>query len=208
MHSNFFQPQYSGMKILLVIMYEFITMRQLIYLIPLLIPGLLLNSCSQIPKGAHAVKPFNKEKYLGTWYEIARLDYSFERNLTNVTATYSLRSDGKIKVDNRGYDIKKKKWKESVGKAKFAGDPTEAALKVSFFGPFYAGYNLIAIDETYSHALVAGKNLQYLWILSRETTIPEKTKEHYLKIASDIGFDTAKLIWVEHDRSRMARTVH
>ncbi|ASU36551.1 lipocalin family protein [Mucilaginibacter xinganensis] len=158
------------------------------------------TSCVSIPKGAKAVRPFNKDKYLGKWYEIARLDFKFEKNLDNVTATYSLRDDGLIKVDNRGYDYVKNKWKQSVGKANLAGDLKEGRLKVSFFGPFYAGYNVIAIDKRYQYALVAGNNLDYLWILSREKTIPEEVKKDYLEKATGLGYDTSKLVWGNQDR--------
>jgi len=159
---------------------------------------LTINSCSTIPKGAVAVSPFDKGKYLGKWYEIARMDFRFERNLNNTTANYSLNPDGSIKVDNRGYNFKTNEWKQAIGKAKFAGNENVAKLKVSFFGPFYAGYNVIALDKDYKYALVAGKNLKYLWILSRETTIPESVKQNYLKIADGLGYRTSSLIWVEH----------
>jgi len=162
--------------------------------------GSCTKSRQTIPKGAIAVRPFNKEKYLGKWYEIARFDYRFEENLNNVTATYSLNDDGTIRVDNRGYDVEKNKWKESIGKAKPGGDPDEAKLKVSFFGPFYAPYNVIAIDDDYKYALVAGKNLDYLWLLSREKTMPENIKVDYIKKAQQLGYKTEKLVWVEHDR--------
>jgi apolipoprotein D and lipocalin family protein len=155
------------------------------------------NSCISIPKGAIPVQYFDKEKYLGKWYEIARMDYRFERNLNHVTATYSLKNDGTIKVDNKGYNYKTNKWEESIGKAKPAGKPEEGKLKVSFFGPFYAAYNVIAIEKDYKYALIVGKNLNYIWILSRETTLPEDVKQNYLKIAKDIGYDTQKLIWVD-----------
>jgi apolipoprotein D and lipocalin family protein len=160
----------------------------------------LFNSFQTLPKGATPVKPFDKEKYLGKWFEIARLDYKWEKDLSNVTATYSLRDDGTIKVDNRGYHYKKTKWKNSVGKAKPAGAPDEGKLKVSFFGPFYAPYNVIAIDDNYKYALVAGKNLKYLWILSREKTIPDPVKDNYIKLAKSIGYDTNALVWVKHDK--------
>ncbi len=101
---------------------------------------------------------------------------------------------------NRGYAYAKDEWNEAVGKAKFVGDDNVAKLKVSFFGPFYSGYNVIALDEEYRYALVAGKNLKYLWILSRDTTIPDDVKENYLRIAEEIGYNTSELIWVEHDR--------
>ncbi len=158
-------------------------------------------SCNTIPKGAEAVKPFDKAKYLGKWYEIARLDFKFEEGLNNTTANYSLNDNGTIKVVNRGYDYEEEEWTESTGKAKFVGDDNVAKLKVSFFGPFYAGYNVIAIDDNYKYALVAGKNLDYLWILSRETTIPENVKNEYLKKAQEIGYNTADLIWVEHNKA-------
>lgn len=157
-------------------------------------------SCASIPKGARAVQPFNKNKYLGKWYEIARFDYVFERNMNNVTAEYSLRDDGLIKVDNKGYNYKKNKWKESIGKAKFAGSDNVARLKVSFFGPFYAPYNVIAIDDDYRYALVAGGNLKYLWILSRDKTIPDRVKKNYLAQAQKLGYDIQSLIWVQHNK--------
>jgi apolipoprotein D and lipocalin family protein len=156
-------------------------------------------SCTSIPKGAVAVKPFDIDKYLGKWYEIARMDFRFERNLNNTTANYSRNKNGTIKVDNRGYHYVEKEWKQAIGKAKPAGQPGEARLKVSFFGPFYSGYNVIALDSEYKYALIAGENLKYLWILSRETTVPESIKNSYLKIAQDLGYDISALIWVEHD---------
>jgi apolipoprotein D and lipocalin family protein len=169
-------------------------------LIGMMMTGLF--SCASIPEGAVAVKPFDKEKYLGTWYEIARLDFKFERGLNNTTATYSLNPNGTIKVDNRGYNAKTGEWKQAIGKAKFTGDTTTAMLKVSFFGPFYGGYNVISLDAEYKYALIAGESLKYLWILSRETTIPDSIREEYLKIAEAIGYQTADLIWVTHDRKQ------
>jgi len=160
---------------------------------------IMLNICASIPKGATPVKPFDKGKYLGKWYEIARLDFRFEKNLNNTTAEYSLNDNGTIKVVNRGYNYVEKKWTEAVGKAKFAGDTNVGMLKVSFFGPFYAGYNVIALDKDYKYALVAGDNLKYLWILAREKVIPEDVKKNYLGIAEKIGFDISALVWVEHD---------
>lgn len=159
-------------------------------------------SCASIPKGAVAVKPFYKERYLGKWYEIARKDFIHEKDLNNVTAEYSLNENGTIKVDNQGYNTKTEEWKQAIGKAKFVKDENIAMLKVSFFGPFYAVYNVIAIDDEYKYALVVGKNLKYLWILSRETTIPDEIKGSYLKIAEEIGYDTTDMIWVEHNKQR------
>jgi apolipoprotein D and lipocalin family protein len=157
------------------------------------------SSCVSIPKGAKAVSPFDKEKYLGKWYEIARMDFKFEKNLDNVTATYTLRDNGLINVDNKGYNYQTKEWKQSIGKAKSTGDENTGRLKVSFFGPFYAGYNVIAIDENYQYALVAGNNLDYLWILSRQKTIPNEVRINYLKKASALGYDVSKLVWDKHN---------
>lgn len=162
---------------------------------------ILLNSCTSIPKNAKPVKGFNVNMYLGNWYEIARFDYRFEKNLDNAAAQYSLYDDGTIKVVNSGYNFVKNEWKSVEGRAKFRGDKNTAALKVSFFGPFYSGYNVIALDTAYKYALVAGKNLDYLWILSRERTIPKHIKQQYLSTAEEIGYDTSRLIWVKHDKN-------
>lgn len=161
---------------------------------------LLLNSCSTIPKGVTAISPFDANKYLGKWYEIARLDFKFEKNMNNTTAEYSLNDDGSIKVVNSGYDYVKKKWKQAIGKAKFVESPDIAMLKVSFFGPFYAGYNVVALDKDYKYALIIGKNTKYMWILARETSIPQSVKQNYVDIANRIGVNTEDLIWVEHNK--------
>jgi len=176
--------------------------RKLIYI---LLMGVIMNglySCATIPNGAVAVKPFDKERYLGKWYEIARIDFKYERDLNNTTAVYSLNDNGTIKVDNQGYNTKKGEWNQAIGKAKFVGEENIAKLKVSFFGPFYSGYNVIAIDDEYRYALIAGKNLKYLWILSRETNIPGEIKDKYLNIAEEIGYNTTDLIWVKHDKQK------
>ncbi|MDB4075196.1 lipocalin family protein [Crocinitomicaceae bacterium] len=161
-----------------------------------------LFSCATIPKNATAVTSFDKEKYLGKWYEFARFDFKFEKNLNNTTAEYSLNENGTIKVDNRGYNTVNKQWQQSIGKAKFVKNDSIAMLKVSFFGPFYGGYNVLAIDADYKYALVAGGSLKYLWILSRETSIPEETKVKYLEIAENIGFETSNLLWIVHDKQK------
>ena len=159
----------------------------------------LLKSCRTIPRNARPVKPFMVQKYLGRWYEIARFDFRFEKGLNNTSAEYSLNDDGTVKVVNRGFDYNTNKCKQSVGKAKFVLSTSEGMLKVSFFGPFYSGYNVIAIDADYKFALVCGKNHDYLWILSREKSIPEKIKNEYLQTAKRSGFDISKLVWVTHN---------
>ena len=166
----------------------------------IIIISFMLFSCKTIPEGITAIQKFDKNKYLGKWYEIARLDFKFERNLNNTTAEYSINQDGTIKVFNKGYNTKTNKWKSATGKAKFVKDEHVAMLKVSFFGPFYSGYNVIAIDKEYKYALIAGKNLKYLWILSRDTTIPDEVKKNYLEIAQRGGYKIGDLIWVKHDK--------
>ena len=160
----------------------------------------LISSCASIPKNASPVQNFDINKYLGNWYEIARFDFRFEKDLDNVMAQYSLNDKMNVNVINSGYNFKKEKWVSAEGVAKFRGDKNTAALKVSFFGPFYSGYNVIALDDNYKYALVAGKDLNYIWILSREKSIPENIKTEYLNIAQEIGYDTSKLIWVKHDK--------
>lgn len=162
---------------------------------------IILNSCASIPKNAKPIANFELNRYLGTWYEIARFDFRFEKNLDNTVAQYSLAENGNVNVLNSGYNYKSNKWKSASGNAKFRGSKSIAALRVSFFGPFYAGYNVLALDDSYQYALVAGKNLNYLWILSRKKNIPDDVKTNYIKIAKEIGYDTSKLIWVRQDKS-------
>ena len=160
--------------------------------------SLALQSCKSMkPAGAVPVQSFDASKYLGTWHEIARFDYKFERGLEQVTANYSLKKNGDIRVENKGYKVAEGKWKSAIGIAKFREGKDVAALKVSFFGPFYAGYNVVAIDPGYHYALVAGESLEYLWLLSREKTMPENVKQDYLQKAKAIGYDVDKLIWVK-----------
>ncbi len=137
--------------------------------VPFISVFLLIAGCTGVPKGLTPVTGFDQEKYLGTWYEIARLDHSFERNMTHVSANYSMGQKGGIRVVNRGFDTKKNVWKSVEGRAKFVSDPDIGSLKVSFFGPFYGGYHVIALDqENYRYAMVAGPDRSYLWILARD----------------------------------------
>ena len=161
---------------------------------------ILFNSCASIPQKAKPVENFEVNRYLGTWYEVARFDFRFEKDLDNTSANYTLDKKGNVIVLNSGYNFVKKKWSKADGLAKFRGDKNIAALKVSFFGPFYSGYNVIALDENYQYALIAGKSLDYLWILSRTKELPDEIKTEYLKIAEDIGYDTSRLIWIKHDK--------
>lgn len=159
--------------------------------------ALLSVACAPTPpQGVTPVNNFDSERYLGRWYEIARLDHRFERGLEQVTASYSKRDDGGLKVVNRGYNVKKQRWQESEGKAYFTGPTDRAALKVSFFGPFYGGYNVIALDKNYQHALICGPNRDYLWILSRTPQLDDGVKAELVAKARGAGFEVDKLIWV------------
>ena len=162
--------------------------------------AVLVVSCVGIPDGVKPVAPFQVERYLGKWHEIARLDHSFERGLTHVTAEYSVREDGGVRVLNRGYLVKESKWKEAEGKAYFVNHPNQGFLKVSFFGPFYGSYVILELDQqNYSYALVCGPDKSYLWILARNPRLDEEIKKRLIAKAAASGFDTNKLIYVQHD---------
>lgn len=166
----------------------------------LLLLSLTLISCMGMPEGVVPVKDFDETKYLGKWHEIARLDHSFEQGLSKVTAEYELRSDGSIKVINRGFSVAEDKWKEAEGKAYFVKARDIGHLKVSFFGPFYGSYIVFDLDKkNYQYAFVSGHNISYLWLLSRTPTISKEVKEKFIKKSKALGFDTDNLIFTEHN---------
>ena len=158
--------------------------------------GSLLASCAGAPAGVEPVSGFELQRYLGTWYEIARLDHRFERGLERITATYELREDGGLKVMNSGYAVDGGERREAIGKAYFTAAPDVGQLKVSFFGPFYGGYNIISLDrQDYGWAMVCGPSTSYLWILAREPQLPPEVLERLVATARDLGFDTSQLIF-------------
>lgn len=161
---------------------------------------LLFTGCMGVPDNVKPIDDFNVRRYLGKWYEIARLDHSFERGLTRVTAEYALRDDGGLKVTNRGYSAKENRWKEAVGKAYFVEEPNKGFLKVSFFGPFYGSYIIIDLDkDNYQYSLVCGPDRSYLWILSRTPAMQTEVKKRLISKAAALGFDTSSLIYVTDD---------
>ena len=161
--------------------------------------ALALAGCATAPPpGVSVVTPFDVNRYLGTWLEVARLDHRFERGLSRVSATYRLNDDGSVKVLNRGYNAEKGEWSDAEGRAVFTGDSNTGSLKVSFFGPFYGGYHVIALDPAYRWAMVIGPDPSYLWILSREAQLPPGVRERLLAQAAQAGVDTTELIWVDH----------
>ena len=159
----------------------------------------LLVSCTGLPDNVEPVSQFNTEQYLGTWYEIARLDHSFERNLERVTATYGLNEDGSISVLNKGFNTEKDEWRQAEGVAKPMGSSDIAHLKVSFFGPFYGTYAVFELADDYSHAFVSGYNTDYLWLLAREPDVSAEVRQRFINESQALGFDTSKLIWVSTD---------
>ncbi len=158
---------------------------------------LLLVGCTGIPDGVKPVTGFDKERYLGRWHEIARLDHSFERGLTDITAEYSLRDDGKIRVINSGTRIDSGERDVAEGKAVFVGADNVAHLKVSFFGPFYGSYVVFELGDNYDYAFVAGPTTDYLWLLAREPSVDDAVKQRFVARADALGFDTSDLIWAE-----------
>ena len=160
----------------------------------------VLAGCTGVPDGVETVDGFELDRYLGTWYEIARFDHSFERGLSHVTADYTLRNDGGVKVINRGYSAEKNSWKEAEGKAYFVEESNLGFLKVSFFGPFYGSYIIFELDhEGYQYSLVSGPDKSYLWILGRNPTMKKEIKSALLKKAAEVGFDVSRLIFVNHE---------
>jgi apolipoprotein D and lipocalin family protein len=158
----------------------------------------LLSACVAVPDGIQPVTGFQAERYLGTWYEIARLDHSFEHGMSRVTAEYRKREDGGLEVINRGWLADSKTWKEARGKAYFVEGPDKGYLKVSFFGPFYGSYVVFELDaKDYRFALVGGPDKSYLWLLARSPALDAATRDRLVARAAAAGFDTSQLIFVD-----------
>ncbi|WP_284466774.1 lipocalin family protein [Diaphorobacter nitroreducens] len=160
------------------------------------------------PPGVKAVTPFDLQRYQGRWHELARLDHSFERGMTDVSATYTPQADGSVRVVNRGFAAASGQWREAVGKALFTGAPTTGSLKVSFFGPFYGGYHVAALDPDYRWALVLGPDTSYCWILARDKQLDAAQRDAIVARAQALGVDTHALIWVTHKRQYPAHPPH
>ncbi|MAP31702.1 MAG: lipocalin [Marinobacter sp.] len=160
----------------------------------------LMTGCTGVPKGIEPVTGFDQQRYLGTWYEIARLDHSFEEGLSQVTAEYTLNDDGSIKVINRGYNAEAGEWEEAEGRAVFVGDSDVGHLKVSFFGPFYGAYVVFGLDDQYTTAYITGYNRDYLWLMSRTPEVSDEVLEAFRVRAEAEGFELGQLIVVEQSR--------
>ncbi len=154
----------------------------------------LFGSCDASKKVDNStVKSVDLNRYLGSWYEVAKFDHSFERGIEYAMAKYTLRDDGKIDVLNTG--IKDGRAKDAKGIAKTTDVP--GLLRVSFFGPFYGDYRIMMLDADYQYVLVGGSNEKFLWILSRTPQLDEATKSLILAEAERRGYDTNQLIWVK-----------
>lgn len=170
------------------------------WVLALPLAALLTAGCAvKVPTQIQPVSNFDIQKYAGTWYEIARIDHRFERGLTKTSAHYSLNPDGTVKVLNRGWNAEAGRWKESEGKAQFLGDPKVAALKVSFFGPFYGGYNVVSLDDQYQTSMVIGDKLDYFWLLSRSKQIPQAQLTELLNRAQSLGVDLSQVMQVPQE---------
>lgn len=153
--------------------------RYLLVFVAILIFG-CTNTKNMIDK--KTVKELDLNKYLGKWYEIARFDHRFERGLVGVSANYSMRNDGKIRVVNSGYKGSLDgKFSEAIGKAKIPNNDDPAKLKVSFFWFFYGDYFVLEIDKNYKWAIVGSSSDNYLWILSRTPQMNDVYIMKYLK---------------------------
>ncbi len=157
---------------------------------------LFLSGCTGLPKNIEPITNFDINQYLGRWYEIARLDHSFEKNLTSVTADYRKKSATEIEVINRGYNPITQEWTEATGIAKFVQKKTVGHLKVAFMVPFYASYVIFDLNKHYQYAIVTGYNRDYLWLLSRTPQVSDAVYQHFLQQAKLNGFDMSKLIKV------------
>ncbi len=165
-----------------------------------LFTAFLLTGCVGLPDKVTPVSNFELQRYLGKWYEVARLDHSFERGMNQVTADYSMREDGGVRVLNQGYLIEDKEWKRAEGKAYFVESDSTGYLKVSFFGPFYGSYIVFELDkQDYQYAFVSGPNHDYLWLLSRTPQVSEELKQKFVSQARSLGFATNEIIWVEQE---------
>lgn len=164
------------------------------------------NMRKTIPRKAVAINPFEVDKFLGKWYEVARLDYKFDRNIINTSIDFSLKPNGNLKVVKRWYNFYNKKKEIKIGIAKFVGPMYEAMMKISFRKPLFTGYNVIGIDPDYTYALVVGEDLRHLWLLSREHDMPEDIKKAFIHKAGMIGYDISKLIWVDQNQPYINQT--
>lgn len=153
-----------------------------------------LTSCSTASTVDNStVQSLDLNRFMGRWYEIARFDHKFERDMQQVTTIYAIQDNGRVKVINQG--LKNGKWKTSEGKGKLTTTP--GLLRVSFWGPFYSDYRVMMLASDYTYALIGGDGDKYLWILSRSPQMRQDTRNQVLREAQRRGYNTNNLIWVQ-----------
>lgn len=170
-------------------------MRRILALTTLLF---LMNGCVEVPEGITPVKNFKVKKFMGTWYEIARLDHRFERGMHSVTANYSIDYDGVITVQNSGYMVKRSEWRYSEAKASIVDKKNIGFLKVSYVWPFYDPYVIFKLEPDYDYAFVCGRDRSFLWLLSRTEYVDRDVIDEFEDEAKKLGFDTSELIYATH----------
>ncbi len=172
--------------------------------IRLLLAGILcqfIMGCTGLPDGIEPVETLDLEDYQGVWFEVARLNHSFEEGLSNVTATYRIQQDGSVRVINRGYSDSEGKWEEAIGRAVSIGEDETGHLKVSFFGPFYASYVVFYLSSDRQEAYITGFNRDYLWFLSRTPDVSDQQISRFKAYAREQGFNLEDLIIVDQSRN-------
>ncbi|QCX52545.1 lipocalin family protein [Elizabethkingia sp. JS20170427COW] len=152
----------------------------------------------RLPKGVKPVKNFEILKFIGTWNVIAKLNPQPELPLSHISFDFSPNERGGLKVKSKGFDEVSETWTSSIGEMQFVGKFDKARFKMSFYKPLWFGFNVISIDEDYRYALVAGNSLKYLWILSKEASVPQEVRDEFLLKATRLGYNTAELVWVFH----------
>ncbi len=167
-------------------------------ILALTILSFVVIGCVEVPEGITPVKKFKVKKFMGTWYEIARLDHHFEQGLNSITANYSINRDGKITIQNSGYMVKWQEWRYKEAKAYVVGENNIGLLKVSYLWPFYDPYVIFKLDPDYEYAFVCGKDRSFLWLLSRTRYVDRDVIEEFEEEAKKLGFNTSKLIYTKH----------
>jgi apolipoprotein D and lipocalin family protein len=159
---------------------------------------LLLSACAPEPTPvAEPVKQLNVERYMGTWYEIARLPHSFQEGLQQVTAEYRLNRDGSFEVTNRGYNDAEGEWETAIGLAEPI-DGMEAGFTIQFQWPFKGGYYVAELGDNYDYAVVVSNDKEFFWLLARDPGMPRWLIDQNLAQAAQWGIDVEQIIETEH----------
>ena len=162
----------------------------------ILISVIFVSSCVEVPEGITPVSGFKLDKYMGKWYEIARLDHRYERHFNRVSVEYSLNNNGDVLIKKKGYMPMHTEWREKEGKATLAGDTDQGFLKVSYIFALWEPYVIFKLDPDYEWAYVCGKDRTSLWLLARTPEVNSEIREDFIEEASRLNFDTSQLNFV------------